>query len=72
MGQRVGPNVYITCLQRSMTKVVWKRYYRYIRVITREAEKVAVDRMLYGSGFMYFPNGADPKHIPIEKVMIQR
>jgi hypothetical protein len=37
----------------------WKILYRAIRVARREARKVAIDVMVYGTGVLYVPNNGD-------------
>lgn len=70
MAKRVGPYVYITNFPRTANKATWKWYYRLQRVIVRESEQVAIDTMLYGTGYMQFNYGEDPKYIPIQQVRL--
>ena len=55
-----------------MTRPMWKWFYRKMRICTREAEKVALDTIIYGTGYCMYPNDGDPQHIPAEKVMIKQ
>ena len=71
MGERKGPCIYLSGLPRTTTKAEWKWFYRLSRVTARESEKVQLDMMLFGTGFMMLRNGEDPCHVPAEKVMIQ-
>lgn len=68
--KRVGPCIYITDLPRTTPKAAWKYIYRLYRVLQREAEKMHIDAMCFGTGFMEFPEGGDPKHIPVDQVVI--
>lgn len=71
MAKRIGPNIYIINFPRNASRASWKWYYRMMRVVAREAEKMAIDTTLYGSGFIHFPIDGDPEHIPLEKVMLK-
>lgn len=52
-------------------KQQWKKYHRLLRVCRREAEKAAIDVMLFGQGAVLVPaNGADPQHIPLREIRV--
>jgi hypothetical protein len=54
-----------------MNKQQWKKFYRTLRIVRREAYKVTLDMMIYGTGtMMVSDDGSDPKHVPIEEMLI--
>lgn len=63
--------VYLSGLPRSTPRPLWKFLYRRTRVAAREAEKVWIDMSIYGSGYIQFNHDADPKHIPIQEILIR-
>lgn len=70
MSERQGPCLYITNLPRSWNRGLWKWFYRLNRVHLRELEKAEIDKMLFGTGFMHYPNGGDPKRLDPRDVYI--
>ena len=68
MSERIGPRLYISGLPRWWTKPLWKWFYRLQRVHLRELEKAEIDKMLYGTSFMCYPNDGDPRRIPPQEV----
>jgi hypothetical protein len=54
-----------------MNKQEWKIFYRKLRVTRREAMKVAIDTMVYGTGVMYVPDdGSDCKRIHPSEIQL--
>ena len=52
-----------------MNKQQWKKYYRLIRIGRREAKKVSMDMMIYGSGYMVVVDG-EPKRVSPEDIYL--
>lgn len=58
-------------MNNSLAKQEWKKFYRTLRVIRRESLKVVKDAMLYGTGFMHFPeDGSDVECIHPSKIQL--
>ena len=70
MSQRKGPCIYLSGFPRTTPRSVWKYVYRLYRVHQRELEKAQIDMLLYGSSFMCYPDDGDPKHIPLDQVIL--
>jgi hypothetical protein len=55
---------------RTMTKEVWKIFYRMRRITARECQAAMIDLMVYGTAYTRMgPSAHDGfQHIPIDKV----
>ena len=48
-----------------MTKTEWNAFYRRLRIVRREAQKAALDLLVFGTGAIFLGNNGMVKHIPL-------
>jgi len=54
-----------------MNKRAWKKHYRLLRVVKREASKASEDMMLFGTGAIMIPDdGSDPYRIHPKNLLL--
>lgn len=56
---------------RKMPRVVWKWYYRQLRIVRREGRKALMDAAVYGTGFYQISGEGFVNHVLPQSVRMQ-